>query len=115
MTTPGPGERCLYIYRLRPGMGAVYDERHRAVWPEMLAEIDAAGIYDYRIWRHEEIVVCALRTRDGFDATTARLAASEIQRRWTESLAGVFDEIADAGGGPLWLHQVFAHNIEGEE
>ena len=109
---PGPGEPCFYIYRLKPGMGAVYDERHRAVWPELLALIDAAGIYDYQIWRHEEIVVCRLRTRDGFSAASAATAASEVQQRWTASLADVFEATADAGGQPLWLTEVFAHRVE---
>ncbi len=115
MTAPGPGEICRYIYRLKPGMGAAYDERHRAVWPEMLALIDAAGIYDYRIWRHDDIVVCSMRTRDGFDRAAAHTAASEIQRRWTASLSDVFAVTADGTGSPLWLHEVFAHNVEGDD
>lgn len=115
MTAPGPGELCLYIYRLKPGMGAVYDARHRDVWPDMLALIDAAGIYDYRIWRHDEIVVCSMRTRHGFDAAAAMTTASDIQRRWTNSLAGVFAKTADADNVPLWLHEVFAHNVNEAE
>lgn len=113
MTAPGPDETCRYIYRLKAGMGAVYDERHRAVWPELLELIDAAGIYDYHIWRHEEIVVCSMRTKHGFDIAVACTAASEIQRRWTASLADVFAVTADADGQPLWLHEVFDHNAEG--
>ena len=115
MTTPGPDETCRYIYRLKPGMGAVYDERHRAVWPELLALIDAAGIYDFQIWRHEEIVVCSMRTKRGFDVAAARTAASDIQRRWTASLAAVFAVTAAADGAPLWLHEVFSHSVEGGE
>jgi L-rhamnose mutarotase len=106
---PGPGEACHYLYRLKPGMGPVYDARHRAVWPELRALLDAAGIYDYRIWRHDEIVVCRLRTRDGHAAAAAVTAASEVQRRWTASLADLFAATADEQGAPLWLHEVFAH------
>lgn len=103
---------CLYIYRLKPGMGAVYDERHRAVWPEILALIDEAGIYDYQIWRHEEIVVCRMRTRLGFQEAAAITAASDVQQRWTAALADVFEAIADANGQSLWLTEVFAHRVE---
>lgn len=109
---PGPGEAFLYLYRLKPGMGPVYDERHRAVWPEVLALIDEAGLYDYQIWRHGEIVVCRMRARDGFAAASATTSASEIQRRWTASLADLFDEIADARGEPLWLTEIFAHRVD---
>jgi L-rhamnose mutarotase len=109
MSGPGPGEVCLYLYRLKPGMGAVYDARHREVWPEMLALLDAAGIYDYRIWRHDEIVVCRMRTHHGFDAAAAITAASDVQSRWTASLADLFAQTADVNGAPLWLAEVFAH------
>jgi len=110
-STPGPGGVCTYIYRLEPGMGPVYDERHRAVWQEVVALIDQAGIYDYRIWRHEEIVVCSMRTRSDFEAAAAITAASEIQRRWTASLADAFAVIGDEAGRPLWLTEVFAHRV----
>lgn len=106
---PGPGEAFLYIYRLKPGMGPAYDEKHRAVWPEILALIDAAGFYDYQIWRHDEIVVCRMRTRDGFSKAAAITAASEVQRRWTASMSDIFASIADASGQPLWLDEVFSH------
>jgi L-rhamnose mutarotase len=106
-----PGEAFLYIYRLKPGMGPAYDEKHRAVWPEILALIDAAGITDYQIWRHEEIVVCRMRARDGFRAASAATAASEVQRAWTASMAEIFLEIGDAAGEPLWLDEVFAHRV----
>ncbi len=106
-----PHEAFLYIYRLKPGMGPAYDEKHRAVWPEILALIDAAGIYDYQIWRHEEIVVCRMRARDGFRAASAATAASEVQRRWTASMAEIFLSIGDEAGEPLWLDEVFAHRV----
>lgn len=102
-----PGAPILYLYRLKPGAGPDYDRAHAAVWPQMLALIDEAGIEDYRIWRHEEIVVCRLRMRHGFETTAAMLAASEIQQRWTASLAHLFEQIATESGEPLWLDEVF--------
>ena len=97
----------LYLYRLKPGAGADYDRAHAAVWPEMMALLEQAGIEDYQIWRHEEIVVCRLRYRRGFDAAQAILGASAVQRRWTDSLSHLFLTIADDEGEPLWLREVF--------
>lgn len=108
-----PHEAFLYIYRLKPGMGPAYDEKHRAVWPEILDLIDQAGIYDYQIWRHDEIVVCRMRVRDGFRAASAAAAASDVQRRWTASMSDIFLEIGDAEGEPLWLDEVFTHRVGG--
>lgn len=111
MTAKGPGEVLLFIYRLKPGMGPEYDRAHRAVWPEILDLIDQAGIYDYQIWRHGDLVVSRMRTRHGYDHASAVTGASAVQKRWTESLGHVFAEIADADGEPLWLDEVFSHRV----
>lgn len=102
-----PGEPVLFIYRLKPGAGPEYDRRHAAVWPDLLAKIAEAGIEDYQIWRHAEIVVSRMRTRAGIRAANAVLAASDIQRAWTASLADLFAEITTPAGEPLWLDEVF--------
>lgn len=100
----------LYVYRLKPGAGPEYDRRHANVWPELLVLIGEAGITDYQIWRHEEIVICRLRARDGLTFATEILAASDVQKRWTESLSDLFESIADEHGEPLWLREVFRFN-----
>jgi L-rhamnose mutarotase len=70
-----------------------------------------AGIDDYQIWRHEEIVVCRLRARAGFRAAAGILNASDVQRRWTESLTHLFDSVALGNGEPLWLDEVFRYGV----
>lgn len=111
MTRGSPDEAVLFLYRLKPGMGVEYDRAHRAVWPEILDLLDEAGIYDYQIWRHGDLVVSRMRTRHGYDQANAVTSASEVQRRWTASLGHVFAEIADANGAPLWLDEVFSHRV----
>ena len=115
MNVRGPNEPILFIYRLKPGMGDEYDRLHRAVWPDIVALLDEAGIYDYQIWRHDEIVVSRMRTRFGYEHTRAVTAASDVQARWTGSLGHIFEQIVDATGNPLWLKEVFSHEIGGQE
>lgn len=104
---PKPGEPVLFLYRLKPGAGPEYDRWHAEVWPELLAEIEAAGFEDYQIWRHEEIVVSRLRGRDGYRAAEAIMQASAIQKRWTATLAHLFESYETSDGEPLWLDEVF--------
>lgn len=111
MRSGGPGEAVLFIYRLKPGMGPEYDRAHRAVWSEILDLIDEAGIYDYQIWRHGDLVVSRMRTRHGYDHARAVTGASAVQKRWTESLDHVFADITDGAGEPLWLEEVFRHRV----
>jgi L-rhamnose mutarotase len=111
MISKAPGQAVLFIYRLKPGMGLDYDRAHQAVWPEILELIDRAGIYDYQIWRHGDLVVSRMRTLDGYDHAAAVTKASAAQKRWTESMSHIFADIADADGEPLWLDEVFSHRV----
>lgn len=102
-------EPLVFLYRLKPGMGPEYDRAHQAVWPEIIALLNEAGFYDYRIWRRGDLIVSSLRTRKGYSHAAQVTAASAIQARWTASLSHVFEDIVDDSGEPLWLNLVFSH------
>jgi L-rhamnose mutarotase len=99
-------ERVRYIYRLKAGAGHEYDTAHAHVPEELLNLLSDAGISDYTIWRHEEILVCEFQSAIGFENSHQILSASDVQKRWTESLNHLFEKIED-NGEPLWLRQVF--------
>lgn len=105
----GPGAQLCHLYRLRPGAEGEYERRHAEIWPEMSALLDEAGVYDYHIYRHGLLLICVLRTRDGYPQARRVTGASAVQARWTRSLAHLFAEIADADGEPLWAYPVFHH------
>ena len=100
-------ERIRYIYRLNPGAGPEYDEFHTRVPGELLQLIRDAGISNYTVWRHEEIVVCEFDTSLGFERTRAILAASPVQKAWTAQLLHLFDKIDQEDGQPQWLEEMF--------
>ena len=102
-------ERIRYIYRLKPGAGPEYDLAHASVPADILNLIAEAGISNYTIWRHEDIIVSEFDTKRGFEETKQLLAASMVQRNWTARLAHLFLKI-DADGDPLWLQQVFRYD-----
>lgn len=99
-------ERVRFIYRLQPGAGPAYDAHHERVPEALRSLIHSAGICDYTIWRHEEIVVCEFETKRGYRETSRILAASDIQKEWTALLLPMFESI-EIEGEPLWLHEVF--------
>ena len=43
-------QRIGFVMRLLPGAEATYRQRHANVWPEMLAELKAAGASNYSIF-----------------------------------------------------------------
>lgn len=97
-------QRCI-LYRLQPGAGPEYDRRHSQVPADVHASLCAQGVWDYSIFRRGDLVVSVLRDRP--EATPLDPVHLAAQAAWSESLADLFESIADPAGRPLTAHRVF--------
>ena len=70
-----------------------YVERHRQVWPRMLAEITASGRRNYTIFLRPDGLLFGYFEVDDLAASTAYLAASEIAAEWEAESAGFFTQL----------------------
>jgi L-rhamnose mutarotase len=82
--------RYAFLLRLKPGTGPNYDKAHEAVWPELLALLKRVGIYDYSIFRRDELLVLTMRIDDDFDAVWQRIGAAEVNTRWQKAMSAYF-------------------------
>ena len=81
--------RVAFLLRLRPGTEEAYDQAHRAVWPEMLALLQRAGVSEYSIFRREQMLVLTMQVED-FDQTWARIEADPVNTKWQAAMAPYF-------------------------
>jgi L-rhamnose mutarotase len=105
-------QRAVYYERIFPGAEAVYDQRHRNVWPEMAAQIRASGVRQLTgfrrgtdVWYYGEYEL---------DARTAltRVGASEVGQRWHHTFRDILAPGETDAGGPVMYDEVF-HTNEG--
>ena len=83
-------ERVCFLARVRPERMAEYSERHKEVWPEMLAALRAAGWVNYSIFLAEDgLLVGYLETGD-YQAALDAMAATEVNGRWQAEMAAYF-------------------------
>ena len=91
--------RQAFTMRLKPGALAEYQRHHDEIWPDLVAEIQRAGVAQITTFRSELDLFLYSRISDG-DAW-ARLWDSEVHRRWgavMEPLMHLTPEgIVDAG------------------
>ncbi|HWP63292.1 MAG TPA: L-rhamnose mutarotase [Candidatus Binatia bacterium] len=100
-------ERIAFAMRLKPGAGAEYRRRHAAVWPEMLAELRAAGARNYSIFAHGDDLFGYLEVED-FERFRAHMNASEVNARWQAEMQELIDPLLDpATGFHRRLEEVF--------
>jgi L-rhamnose mutarotase len=104
-----------FVIRLRPGKVEEYKRLHAAVWPEVLATIDACGIRDYSIfWRRLDDgrdYLFATYEYVGSDlaADLARMASDPATQRWWSHTAPLQEPLEPRAEGSWWaeMEEVF--------
>lgn len=100
-------ERVGFAMRVLPGREAEYVRRHAAVWPELLADLRAAGVRTYSIYLRGSDLFAYLEVTD-FAWFTESMAGSEANARWQVEMADLIDPLTDpATGFHTRLSEVF--------
>ncbi|WP_407358612.1 L-rhamnose mutarotase [Microbacterium sp. LTA6] len=82
--------RHCFRLQVRPELLDEYLARHSPVWPEMLAEIAAAGRRNYSLFHDENGTLVGYYETDDDAAAQAYLAASEVASRWEAEMGRFF-------------------------
>ena len=98
-------QRSAFVLKIRPDKIEEYVEAHRAVWPEMLDALRAAGIRNYSIFRAGNEVFGYFES-DDLEAAGRYMTAQEVNTRWQDHMGRLLeDRVPDAGPPPL--EQIF--------
>ncbi|MDO5066050.1 MAG: L-rhamnose mutarotase [Propionibacteriaceae bacterium] len=96
--------RVCFELQVKPELLDEYIERHSPVWPEMLAEIEAAGRRNYSLFLADGGRLVGYYETDDDAAAQAYLAASPVAARWEAEMSRFFvglDGRADQAATPL--------------
>ena len=91
-------ERVCFLLQVRPDRLDEYKLRHRAVWPEMLDALSAAGWRNYSLFLREDGLLIGYLETDDFEAAQQRMLETDVNDRWQREMADFFGERADEGG-----------------
>ncbi|MBI5863949.1 MAG: L-rhamnose mutarotase [Planctomycetes bacterium] len=102
-------ERVGFVLKVRQERLAEYKRRHASVWPEMLAALRETGWRNYSLFMREDGLLFGYLETDDFAAALARMARTDVNRRWQAEMAPFFE---NAGGkradeSMLRLEEVF--------
>ena len=99
--------QIAFRMKLKPGVAAEYKKRHDEIWPELAAELKAAGISDYSIYLDEETRVLFAVQKLKDDNTAVALPASPIVRKWWDYMAPLMETNPDHSPVTSLLREVF--------
>jgi len=86
-------QRVCFLLKVRSDRIEEYRERHREVWPELRAELSAAGWHNYSIFLREDGLLVGYLETDDFAQAVARMAPSEVNARWQEQMGPLFEAL----------------------
>jgi L-rhamnose mutarotase len=94
--------RCA---QLRPGAEAEYDRLHAAVWPEVLAAIQRAGIRNYSIFRHGRWLFSyfEIPVEVDFDEAIGIMLDDPACRRWETVVRTLQESSVAETSGVAWM------------
>lgn len=103
-------KRVGFQLKVKPEKLAEYRERHKAVWPDMLAALRRTGWHNYSLFMREDGTLFGyVEVEESFDAARAAMEHEEVNARWQASMADFFEipEGVHADQAMLELDEVF--------
>lgn len=70
-------ERLCFTFETHPGTATEYKRRHDEIWPELVADIKAAGQSNYSLFRHGDRIIGYVECDPDVATCLASLASSE--------------------------------------
>jgi L-rhamnose mutarotase len=100
--------RYCFTLQVRPDLIDEYVERHRAVWPEMLAALAESGWRNYSLFLREDGLLVGYVESDDLASARAAMARTEVNDRWQAEMAAYFTDLEEAPDeGFVLLREVF--------
>ena len=115
--------RYCFLLQVRPELLAEYRDRHAAVWPDMLEALHESGWNRYSLFVRDDGLLVGYVEADDLAVAQERMAATDVNRRWQESMGRFFGGLDGRrpDEGLLLLEEVFnlddqrARQHEGDE
>jgi L-rhamnose mutarotase len=101
-------ERVGIYFRLKPGIGEEYKKRHDEIWPEMTKALNQAGIHNYSIWNHEEMLFAYFEVED-FNNAQSILDNNSVYIQWRKYMEDIIDVDYKTGQKEFFMRLMFYH------
>lgn len=77
-------ERICFLMEIQPGREDEYEHRHSAVWPQLLEELQKAGVRNYSLFRRGTQVIAYAECHPDAATSFGQVGATDVNKRWAE-------------------------------
>lgn len=99
--------RSAFKMKLKPGYAEEYKKRHDEIWPELVKELEAAGVFDYSIYLDEETNTLFAFQKLKDHNSADELPETRIVKKWWKYMADIMETNPDNSPVTVELKEVF--------
>ncbi|HVW18858.1 MAG TPA: L-rhamnose mutarotase [Solirubrobacteraceae bacterium] len=96
-----------FRFEIYPGQEDEYKRRHDEIWPELVADIKAAGLRNYSLFRSGQEIVAYVECEPDAATCFAKLSESDANARWSKWFEDVIVALVDDDGQLFRLDEVW--------
>jgi len=100
-------KRAAFVMKLKPGFEAEYKRRHDEIWPELVEELEAAGVSDYSIYLDRKTLTLFAFQKVKDHNSSDKLPSQAIVKKWWKYMADIMDTNPDSSPVSIPLEEVF--------
>jgi L-rhamnose mutarotase len=100
-------ERMCFTFDIYEGKEAEYKKRHDEIWPELVADIKAAGFKNYTLFRRGLTIVGYFEVDGKVEDVFAKMGSSEANAKWSKWFEDVIVNLADGNGNLMSMKEVW--------
>ena len=100
-------KRVGFAMQLLPGNVQEYKRRHDKIWPELVKELEAAGVRDYVIYLDSRSNTLFASQKLTGDNSAADLPGQEIVKKWWAYMADLMETNSDNSPVIYELEEMF--------
>lgn len=100
-------ERVCFTFEIYEGAEDEYKKRHDEIWPELVADIKAAGFSNYSLFRRGTQIVAYAEVEPDLPTALAKLSTSENNARWATWFEDLIVNLTDARGNLMFFREVW--------
>ena len=86
-------QRVCFLLKVKPDRLAEYKERHKNVWPDMLAALNETGWHNYSLFLRQDGLLVGYFETPSLQAALDGMADKEVNARWQADMAPYFENL----------------------
>ncbi len=100
-------KRKAFKMKLKPGFEEEYKRRHDKIWPELVEELEKAGVSDYSIYLDRETLFLFAFQKLKDHNTSDDLHNKHIVKKWWKYMSDIMETNPDNSPVAINLKEVF--------